>query len=58
MSLWKALRVVPWDVWVASSLAAAVLIAVSGFGQPIFSAIYFSICIYITLETIAQALDD
>jgi hypothetical protein len=56
--LWKALRVVPWDVWVASSLAAAVLIAVSGFGQPIFSAIYFSICIYVTLETIAQALDD
>lgn len=58
MSLWKALRVVPWDVWVASSLAAAVLIAVSGFGLPIFSAIYFSICIYVTLETIAQALDD
>ena len=58
MSLWKALRVVPWDVWVASSLAAAVLIAVSGFGLPIFSAIYFSICIYITLETIAQASDD
>ena len=58
MSLWKALRAVPWDVWVASSLAAAVLIAVSGFGLPIFSAIYFSICIYITLETIAQALDD
>ena len=58
MSLWKALRVVPWDVWVASSLAAAVLIAVSGFALPIFSAIYFSICIYITLETIAQALDD
>ena len=58
MSLWKALRVVPWDVWVASSLAAAVLIAVSGFGLPIFSAIYFSICIYITLETIAQALED
>lgn len=58
MSLWKALRVVPWDVWVASSLAAAVLIAVSGFGLPIFSAIYFSLCIYITLETIAQASDD
>ena len=58
MSLWKALRVVPWDVWVASSLAAAVVIAMSGFGLPIFSAIYFSICIYITLETIAQALDD
>jgi hypothetical protein len=56
--LWKALRVVPWDVWVASSLAAAVLIAVSGFALPIFSAIYFSICIYVTLETIAQALDD
>ena len=56
--MWKALRVVPWDVWVASSLAAAVLIAVSGFGLPIFSAIYFSICIYVTLETIAQALDD
>ena len=58
MSLWKALKVVPWDVWVASSLAAAVVIAMSGFGLPIFSAIYFSICIYITLETIAQALDD
>ena len=58
MSLWKALRVVPWDVWLASSLAAAMLIAVSGFGLPIFSAIYFSICIYITLETVAQALDD
>ena len=58
MSLWKALRVVPWDVWVASSLAAAVLIAVSGFGLPIFSAIYLSLCIYITLETIAQASDD
>jgi hypothetical protein len=58
VSLWKALRVVPWDVWVASSLAAAVLIAVSGFGLPIFSAIYFSLCIYITLETIAQASDD
>ena len=58
MSLWKALRVVPWDVCVASSLAAAVLIAVSGFGLPIFSAIYFSLCIYITLETIAQASDD
>ncbi len=58
MSLWKALRVVPWDVWAASSLAAAVLVAVSGFGLPIFSAIYFSICIYITLETIAQASDD
>jgi len=35
-----------------------VLIAVSGFALPIFSAIYFSICIYVTLETIAQALDD
>ena len=58
MSLWKALRVVPWDVWLASSLAAAVLVALSGFGLPIFSAIYFSICVYITLETIAQALDD
>jgi hypothetical protein len=58
VSLWKALRVVYWVVWVASSIAAAVLIAVSGFGLPIFSAIYFSICIYVTLETIAQALDD
>jgi hypothetical protein len=56
--LWTALRVVPWDVWVASSLAAAVLIAVSGFGLPIFSAINFSICIYVSLETIAQALDE
>jgi len=35
-----------------------VLVALSGFGLPIFSAIYFSICVYITLETIAQALDD
>ena len=58
MSLWKALKVVPWDVWVAGSLAVAVVIAMSGFGLPIFSAIYFSICAYITLETIAQELDD
>ena len=58
VSLWKALKVVPWDVWVASSLAAAVVIAMSGFGLPIFSAIYFSLCAYITLETIAQELDE
>jgi hypothetical protein len=56
--LWKALKVVPWDVCVASSLAAAVVIAMSGFGLPIFSAIYFSLCAYITLETIAQELDE
>jgi len=58
VSLWKALKVVPWDVWVAGSLAVAVVIAMSGFGLPIFSAIYFSICAYITLQTIAQELDD
>ncbi len=57
MSLWKALKVVPWDVWVASSFAVALIIAISGFGLPIFSAIYFSLCVYITLETIAQELD-
>jgi hypothetical protein len=58
VSLWKALKVVPWEVWVTSSLAAAVVIAMSGFGLPIFSAIYFSLCAYITLETIAQELDE
>ena len=57
MSLWKALRVVPWDVWVASSFAVALIVAISGFGRPIFSAIYFSLCVYITLETIAQEPD-
>ena len=57
MSLWKALKVVPWDVWVASSIAVALIIAISGFGLPIFSAIYFSLCVYITLETIAQEFD-
>ncbi len=57
MSLWKALKVVPWDVWVASSFAVALIIAISGFGFPIFSAIYFSLCAYITLETIAQEPD-
>jgi hypothetical protein len=56
--LWKALKVVPWHVLVAGSLALALVIAMSGFGLPIFSAIYFSICAYITLETIAQELDD
>ena len=58
MSLWKALKVVPWHVLVAGSLALALVIAMSGFGPPIFSTIYFSICAYITLETIAQELDD
>ena len=58
MSLWKALKVVPWHVLVAGSLALALVIAMSGFGLPIFSAIYFSICAYITLETIAQELDE
>jgi len=43
---------------VAGSLALALVNAMSGFGLPIFSAIYFSICTYITLETIAQELDD
>jgi hypothetical protein len=57
VSLWKALKIVPWDVWVASSFAVALIIVFSGFGLPIFSAIYFSLCAYITLETIAQELD-
>jgi len=48
----------PGIIWVASSLAAAVVIAMSGFGLPIFSAIYFSLCAYITLETIVQELDE
>jgi hypothetical protein len=38
--------------------AAAVVIAMSGFRLAIFSAIYFSLCAYITLETIAQELDE
>jgi len=57
VSLWKTLKVMPWDVWIASSLTVAVIIAISGFGLPIFSAIYFSLCAYITLETIAQESD-
>jgi hypothetical protein len=50
---------IPWDVWVAAILAAAVaLVGVFGPGLATLIALYISICTYIIVESFTREFGD
>ena len=56
---WKTnlFKRIPWDVLLASALAAAMLVMISGYSFVIFGVIYLCLCTYIVAETIGLELD-
>ena len=55
---WKTslFKRIPWDVLLAGTLAAAILVMISGYAVVVFAVIYFGLCTYILAETIGKEL--
>ena len=52
------LRSIPWDVWVAAAIAAAVaLIAFFDVGPAIFIFLFLGLCAYIAVQTFGNERD-
>jgi hypothetical protein len=51
-------RLIPWDVWIAATLAAVVA-AVAFFdpGPAVFIALYLGLCAYVTVQTFGSERD-
>ncbi len=52
------LKSIPWDVWVAAAVAAAIaLAAFLHLGQAIFVIIYLGLCAYVAVQTFGSGRD-